>query len=116
MANEDNLKPVRTESEARELGRKGGIASGKARREKRELRACLEALLEKEYVGTDGATMSGAELISAKLFLKARDGDIRAFEVLRDTVGQKPVERVESVEIPPEVYERVERVLSGEDG
>ena len=35
MANEQNLKPVRSEKEAREKGRKGGIASGKARREKK---------------------------------------------------------------------------------
>lgn len=31
MANEQNLKPTRTKSEARERGRKGGIASGEQR-------------------------------------------------------------------------------------
>ncbi len=39
MANEENLKePVRSTSEARELGRKGGIKSGEVRRQKAELR------------------------------------------------------------------------------
>ena len=36
MANEKNLKPVRSESEAREKGKKGGIASGKARLAKKQ--------------------------------------------------------------------------------
>ena len=111
MANEENLNPIQSESQARELGRKGGIASGKARRAKKELRECLTELLEREYGGSDGKVMSGAEIISVKLFAKARDGDIRAFEVLRDTVGQKPVERVETVEISQETYERVARAL-----
>ena len=35
--NEENLKPVRTKSEARELGQKGGVASGEARREKKKV-------------------------------------------------------------------------------
>lgn len=116
MANEENLIPnsERTKEEREEIARMGGIASGKARRAKKELKECLTELLEREYGGSDGRIMSGAELISVKLFMKARDGDIRAFEVLRDTVGQKPVERVETVEISPETYERVARVLEGE--
>lgn len=116
MSNEENLIPnsERTKAERTEIARKGGIASGKARRAKKELRDCLNELLDREYSGTDGRTMSGAELVSVKLFMKARDGDIRAFEVLRDTVGQKPVERVETVEISPETYERVARALESD--
>lgn len=39
MANEENLKkPVRSTSEARELGRRGGIKSGEVRRQRAELR------------------------------------------------------------------------------
>lgn len=38
MANNDNLNPVRTENEAREKGRQGGIKSGEVRREKAQLR------------------------------------------------------------------------------
>lgn len=37
MANEKNLKLIQSTSEAREKGRKGGVASGKARREKRDM-------------------------------------------------------------------------------
>ena len=38
MANEQNLKPVRSKSEARERGRKGGKKSGEVRRERAILR------------------------------------------------------------------------------
>lgn len=46
MANEQNLIPfdARTESEQREIRRKGGIASGKARRKKKALRERFEAI------------------------------------------------------------------------
>ena len=46
MANEQNLKPIRTEKEAREKGRNGGIASGKARREKKTVQKILADLLD----------------------------------------------------------------------
>ena len=42
------LDPVRTNEEARKRGRNGGIASGKARRNKALLRDCLEILMEKK--------------------------------------------------------------------
>lgn len=46
MANESNLKPVRSEEEARAKGRKGGVASGKARREKKTIQNILTALCD----------------------------------------------------------------------
>lgn len=46
--NDQNLKPVRTKSEARERGRAGGKASGKARRRKADFRKTLNMLLTAE--------------------------------------------------------------------
>ena len=48
MANEENLIPFneRSVSETRALGRKGGIASGKARREKADLKKKVNHILE----------------------------------------------------------------------
>ena len=46
MANIENLKPVRNKEEARELGKKGGIASGIARKEKATMKKTLEMLLD----------------------------------------------------------------------
>ena len=97
MANEQNLIPnsERSPNEVRENGKKGSIASGKARRQKKLLRECLEILLEKEMTDKKGETMTGAEALSAKLFKEAMKGNVKAFEVLRDTAGQKPVEKVQ---------------------
>ena len=94
-----NLKPNtrenRTKEEQKQIAIKGGIASGKARREKKTLRQCLEILLERTLKDKKGIEMSGAEAVSLKVFEKALKGDIRAFEVLRDTAGQKPIEKVQ---------------------
>lgn len=96
MANEQNLIPnsERTPSELREQTQRGGIASGEARRRKRDLRLALEALLEKDISDKHGNTMTTTEAIALKQIEKALKGDTRAFEVVRDTVGQKPIDKV----------------------
>lgn len=116
MAGEDNLHSFaeRTVEERRELARKAGIASGEARRAKRDLRIALEMLLDKEFPSKDG-TKSGAELIAFKQFQKALDGDTRAFEVIRDTAGQKPVDRVQIAEIDQNTIDEVERMVLEHD-
>jgi hypothetical protein len=106
MANEQNLIPFneRTESEKRAIATAGGKASGKARRNKKLLRDCIDYLLEREdktVLDTEGNPMSGAEQLAYNLFVKALGEPdtakaARAFEVLRDTAGQKPVEKVET--------------------
>ena len=53
MANEQNLKPIRSVNEARELGRKGGIKSGETRRRKAALRDTMNRLLTMQ-VEVDG--------------------------------------------------------------
>lgn len=92
-----NLIPTnkRSKEEAKRLGKKGGIASGKARREKKTLRQCLEILLEKEISDKNGNKMTGAEAMAAKVFQQALQGNLKAFEIVRDTAGQKPVDKVQ---------------------
>lgn len=86
MANSENLKPVQSKSEAREKGKKGGIKSGEARRARKTLKEELLLLLK------SGNTQSK---ISLALVQKAINGDIKAFEVIRDTIGEKPTDRQE---------------------
>lgn len=100
----------KTGDEQVKIARKGGKASGEARRRKKELRECLDILLEKEIQARSGETMSGAEAISLKLFDKALKGDIRAFEVIRDTAGQKPVDKIQVAEVNQETVDKIERL------
>lgn len=101
--NPQNLIPVteRTKEEAKKISSNGGKKSGKARRNKAMLRDCLQILMEKKYVDAEtGKKLTGAELLSVDLFEKAlaevdTAKKAKAFEVLRDTSGQKPIEKVE---------------------
>lgn len=112
--NEQNLKSFseRTEKEQREIQQKGGIASGEARRRKRDLRLALEMLLEKDFVDKNGNVATGAEAITAKLFEQAMKGNVKAFETIRSTVGQDPVQKVEQVNIDAEYKQSVDYVKS----
>ena len=85
MANEQNLKPLSTEK-AREIGKKGGIASGKSKRARKTLKEELLALL------SQGNTQ---EKMSLAVIQKALKGDTKAFEIIRDTVGEKPTDKQE---------------------
>lgn len=113
MANEQNLKPSEYKL-SQEEAKRGGIASGEARRAKRDLRRALEALLEKEIKSSNGEVLSGAEAIALKQVEKALRGDTKAFEVVRDTVGQKPVEKVMIAEVDQDVIDEVERAVLDE--
>lgn len=86
MPNEQNLKPVRSKEEARERGSKGGKKSGEARREKKLLKEELMLLL------AQGNTQAK---ISLALIEEAIKGNVKAFEVIRDTIGEKPINKQE---------------------
>lgn len=126
MANEENLIPFneRTESEKREIATAGGKASGKARRNKKLLRDCIDYLLERQdetALDADGKPMSGAEQLAYNLFIKAlTETDTgkaaKAFEVLRDTAGQKPIDKVMISDVDANVIAEVERMVNDDEG
>ncbi|MBE6464434.1 MAG: hypothetical protein E7003_03840 [Eggerthellaceae bacterium] len=111
--NDTNLKKL-SPSEAREYGRKGGIASGEARRAKAQIRAALEIALSQDYTDFYGRTMTNSEAIAAAMIDAARAGDVSAARFIRDTCEGVPVQRIEQTYIPQEVYDEVERLLCGE--
>ena len=78
-----------------EIARQGGVASGIARREKKSLREAMQILMDTDLTGKDGKTMTGAEAMAAKAFQAALKGDWKAWELARDTAGQKPVDKVQ---------------------
>jgi hypothetical protein len=98
MANEQNLR-VPTSEEAREIGRKGGIASGKARREKKTLAqigdmiGALDIKSEKNRAILRDAGITDEDMINDvgmmfRLNLRAQQGDPRAIELLSKLRGQ----------------------------
>lgn len=103
MAGKNNLNPVRSTEEARERGKKGGIASGEARRKKKTIRETLEMMLSGKM--PDGATRQDAIVVA--LMEKALSGDVRAFEAIRDSIGEKPVNAISGLDgeplVPPAI-------------
>lgn len=92
MGKVENLKPFRSESEARASGRKGGKASGAARRRKKTFREMVEAALSAK--GTMGETVGDDVVLS--MIEACLAGDVKAAAWLRDTRGEKPVEKAQS--------------------
>ena len=117
MANNENLRPFTSEQsheEAVENGRKGGIASGESKRAKKSLREAMQILMDADLTGKDGKTMTGTEAMAAKAFRAALKGDWKAWELVRDTAGQKPVERVMVADVEASVIAEVEAMVTGE--
>lgn len=98
--NDDNLIPLnkRTKSEQREITRKGGKASGRKRRDKRNFRDTIACLLEmpmKTKAGEPmispitGKPMSLLETIATATLQGAIKGDTRHLNVMLDVLGWK---------------------------
>lgn len=102
MPNEKNLIPMdqRSESEARELGKKGGIASGAARRRRRSLKEAADLYLSLPVTDrrranklrcrqVDPEDIDNQMAMIAGLTDAATDGDARAAAVLVKLLGEE---------------------------
>lgn len=98
MVNDENLIPMtdRSSSEAREMGRKGGIASGKVRRQQADLRRAFQTLLRSEVnneqmkqlliqLGYDPTNEMALALV---VLQKALNGDMKAFSQIQQILNQ----------------------------
>lgn len=93
MANNvDNLIPFnkRTQEEARELGKKGGIASGEARRKKATMLSVLENMLDEvpESENNDKG-LSNRELATLGLIKGAEQGNAKNYEIIQQLMERK---------------------------
>lgn len=117
MSNEKNLRPFTSDQsreKAAENGRKGGIASGVAKREKADLRKVIQTWLESQATtDKNGNPLSGAELMAAVAVKEMSKGSARHWELLRDTAGFKPVEKVMIAEVEQSVIDDVEAMVKG---
>ena len=107
--NVQNLKPntegVRTKEERRALASKAGKASGKARRERKTLREDLLALL------SAGNTQNDMNLA---IIAQALQGNTKAYEIVRDTIGEKPIDKIVVAEVDQNVINEVEAMMNDE--
>lgn len=83
MANEQNLKPIRDSQTARELQEK----SVEKRKQNDKERKLLKQLLIERTKSKD------LEEMLDNLIQRAKDTD-KGFEVYRDTIGEKPTDKV----------------------
>jgi hypothetical protein len=88
MANEQNL--IRNEDltpeERRKRASKAGKKSVEARRKRKALKEELELLMQTK--ASNGKTYQ--EIMSTALVKQAIDGNTKAYEIIRDTLGEKP--------------------------
>ena len=101
VANEQNLIPAseRSKSEARENGRKGGIASGAARRRKKSMREAADLFLSLPVsdkrtqsrfscLGIEADDMDNQMAVIVGLTGAASAGDARAAKILIELLGE----------------------------
>ena len=101
MPNEKNLIPMdqRSKSEARELGRNGGIASGVSRRRKRSLKEAADLYLSLPVSdrkmwnkisrrGVDPDDIDNQMAMIIGLTMAATAGDAKAAKIIVDLLGE----------------------------
>lgn len=103
--------PFKAGEEARENGRKGGIKSGEVRRARRTLREELQDLLAEDITDKNGRRMQTQKAISASMIKQALTGSTKAFELIRDTIGEKPIDKVMVAEVDQKTIDEVERLI-----
>nr|DAR80663.1 MAG TPA: hypothetical protein [Caudoviricetes sp.] len=125
MANEQNLikNSERTPSERRENAKKAGVASGKARRKKANLKKAFETILQadvaspsvKKQLEDMGFDTTNEMALAMVMMQKAMKGNVRAFEQIskltttdaKDSLDKKEQkERIESLKLENEKKKR----------
>ncbi|MGM9630379.1 KGG domain-containing protein [Butyricicoccus sp.] len=125
MNNEKNLIPFnqRSKSEARELGAKGGRASGESRRRRKALKDSMNALLELppsdvndfnqlSQMGIAVEDIDNSQMVVVGLFRAASAGDVQAFKELRNLIGE---DRPETEDGEKEVAATLREFFGGVD-
>lgn len=103
-----NLIPTTrlSETERRELSRKGGLASAAARKRKKDIREVFDALLSSPAtpemqekaakLGFDAETVGTVyDVLGVAMIDKALSGDGYCFQLVRDSAGDKPTDKTE---------------------
>jgi len=95
-----------------ERARAAGIASGAARREKGDLRKLCQIWMEEEVAtGKDGEKITGGQMMVRVAVKEVAKGNSKFWELLRDTAGFKPIDKVMMAEVDPGVIDEVEQMV-----
>lgn len=111
MANYQNIEKHKYTSDQDhdtvvENGRKGGIASGEAKREKKRLKAILTEVLDGEVRTKDGQTMTHGEIIVRNTLRRAAEkGSVGDLKTIMELTGEY-TQRMDLGEMPPVVVLR----------
>ena len=95
-----------------ERAKKAGIQSGVSRRAKSDLRQLCRLWMEEEVAtGKDGEKITGGQMMVRVAVKEIAKGNPRFWELLRDTAGFKPVDKVMVADVEPSVIEEVEKMV-----
>ena len=95
-----------------ERAREAGKLSGAARREKGDLRKLCQIWMEEEVAtGKDGEKITGGQMMVRVAVKEVAKGNSKFWELLRDTAGFKPVDKVMMAEVDPGVIDEVEQMV-----
>lgn len=106
---------VAGESRAKEMQARA-VAS---RKERGDLRKLCQLWMEEEVAtGKDGEKITGGQMMVRVAVKEVAKGNPRFWELLRDTAGFKPVDKVMVSEVEPAVIAEVEEMVkeAGDDG
>lgn len=84
-----------TPEQRKERAKKAGQKSGEVRAKRKLLKDELLFLLDEKLKGGDYAGKTAREAMSARLINRAVNGDTDAYKVIRDTIGEKPTEKIQ---------------------
>ena len=102
-----NATRFQSGNKAAKSGRKGGIASGKAKREKKTMKEMLDYLLEKEVVNkSTGEKVSTLEAMMSAVVRKAIGGHVESCKFIRSTIGQDPITKIQEID-PVEIIDDI---------
>lgn len=92
-------------------------AGGKAASENRARRkAFREELIDALAIIDDEKLGKTAQSVGiAAIMQRYKRGDLKAFELIRDTVGEKPIDKVMVADVDIGVIEQIEKMVLGKD-
>lgn len=121
--NIENLRSRQlTSAQAAELGRKGGAASGAARRRKKQLKESLSVLLQMDVnsekakdelraVGFDDDRLINLSYLGYSVFKRALNGNIEAFREIRKLSDEIEDEKEKTDYRDEDLFERAQQLM-----